>query len=52
MIDVLSFSASMACDLKMTTLQHEDTTLHIAARGGYLEILKYLLHRGVDSEIK
>ena len=38
-------------NLKAKTLQ-DDTSLHIASRRGYLEILKYLLNQGADKETK
>ena len=38
-------------NLKAKTLQ-DDTSLHIASRRGYLEILKYLLSQGADKETK
>ena len=40
------------CDLKIKTDLEHDTALHIAAREGYLEILKYLLNQGLDPELK
>ena len=38
-------------NLKVKTLK-EDTSLHIAARRGHLDILKYLLNQGADKETK
>ena len=38
-------------NLKVKTSQ-DDTSLHIAARHGYLDILKYLLNQGADKEAR
>jgi len=38
-------------DLKVKASQHDDTPLHIAARDGHLEIVKYLISQGIDIEV-
>ena len=40
------------CDLKIKTDLEHDTALHIAAREGHLEILKFLLNQGLDPELR
>jgi len=39
------------CNLKAKTLEDLDTPLHIAARDGYLNIVKYLINQGIDPEV-
>jgi len=39
------------CSLKAKTLEDLDTPLHIAARDGYLNIVKYLVCHGIDPEV-
>ena len=38
-------------NFKAKTLEDLDTPLHIAARDGHLNIIKYLLSQGLDSEV-
>ena len=39
-------------DLKVKVSEKGDTALHIAARKGHLEILKFLLSQGLDPELR
>ena len=37
-------------DLKTRTVEGQDTPLHIAARDGHFQMVKYLLSQGIDPE--
>ena len=39
-------------DIKERVHETQDTALHIAARNDHLEILKLLLHQGLDCELR